>query len=186
AVGRMRAILVAERDAAHDAAIIAQLEMPPDGARLKGERRLRHGRKPQRLRRQHEIVDVAATVDRAIDAKRLVGGYDGYMRRAEQLEVLQRLAPIGRTVAARDAERVVELKAAFAAAFEIDAAILAREREVAIVRRVAAGDGIDRLAKAVRLRPARHDHLPWLAVAPRRRALRHAQHPLDGVARHRL
>jgi hypothetical protein len=46
---------------------------------------------------------------------------DCNMRCAEEIVVLQRLFRVSCLVAARNAERVVELKAAFAAALEIDA-----------------------------------------------------------------
>jgi hypothetical protein len=70
---------------------------------------------------QHEIADIGAAIDRAVDAERLVGMDDGDMRRTEEIVVLQRLLGVGSLVAARDAERVVELESAFAAAIEIDA-----------------------------------------------------------------
>src|SRR4051812_6764110 len=98
---------------------------------MKCQRRLRHGGNAERLRSKHEIVDVAAAIHRAVNAERFVGGDDRDVRRAEEVEILQRLLRIGGLVAACDPERVVELKSALAAAIEIDAAILAREREVA-------------------------------------------------------
>src|SRR3954463_395257 len=103
------------------------------------QRRLRDGAEAERLRGKHEIADIGAAIDRAVNAQRLVGMDDGDMRRAEEIVVLQRLFGIGRLVAARDAERVVELKTAFAAALQIDAEIFARELEVAVLRRAGRG-----------------------------------------------
>ena len=122
---------------------------------------------PERLRRQHEVRDIAAAIDRAVDAERLVGMDDRDMRRAEEIEILQRLSGVGRLVAARDAERVVELKSALAPALQVDAAIFARERKIAGVR-LAAGSG----CRTIRSRnfsvaaPRRDHELPRLAVAP--------------------
>src|SRR3954467_5711832 len=99
------------------------------------QRGLRNGAEAERLRRQHEIADIGAAIDRAVDAERLVGMDDGDMRRAEEVVVLQRLLGVRHLVAARDPERVVELKAALAAAFEIDAEIFAWRREIMIVFR---------------------------------------------------
>src|SRR3954466_1825610 len=97
------------------------------------QRRLRNGAETERLRGQHEIADIGPAIDRAIDPERLVGVNDGDMRRAEEIVILQRLAGIGRLVAAGDAERVVELEAALAAAFEIDAEIFTRRRKIMAV-----------------------------------------------------
>src|SRR3954453_14175822 len=97
--------------------------MPADHAGMARQRRLRDGAETERLRRQHEIADIGAAIDRAVNPERLVGVDDGDMRRAEEIVVLQRLFAIGRLVATRDAERVVELETALATAFEIDAEI---------------------------------------------------------------
>ena len=101
---------------------------------MKGERRLRNGRDPQRMGRQHEARDVATAVDRAINAERLVGVDDRDMRSAEEIEILQRLPGVTFLVAAGNADRVIELEAAFAAPFQVDSAIFAREREIAAAR----------------------------------------------------
>src|SRR6476619_5856455 len=130
------------------------------------ESSLRNRAEAERLRRQHEIADIGAAIDRAVDAERLVGVDDGAMRRAEEVVVLQRLLRVRYLVAARDPERVVELKAALAAAFEIDAEIFARRRKVMIVFCAGRGLGIDRLAKGFLGLTACNQHLPGLAVAP--------------------
>src|SRR5213592_4948130 len=101
---------------------------------MKRQRRLRHRGHAQGLRGQHEARDIATAVDRAVDAERLVGMNDGDVRRAEEIEILQRLPGVARLVASGYAERVVELKAAFAAPFQVDAAIFAREWKVSAVR----------------------------------------------------
>ncbi len=97
------------------------------------QRGLRNRAEAERLRRQHEVADIGAAIDCAVDAERLVGVNDRDMRRAEEIVVLQRLLRIGHLVAPGDAERVVELKTALAAALEIDAEIFARRREIMVV-----------------------------------------------------
>src|SRR5205085_7526726 len=114
---------------------------------MKRQRRLRHRRHSQRLSGQHEACDVAAAIDRAIDAERLVGMNDRDVRRAEEIEILQPLLGVAHLVASGYAERVVKLKAAFPAALQIDAAILARERKVSGVRRAAGGSAMNHVAE---------------------------------------
>src|SRR4051812_19814297 len=97
------------------------------------QRRLRNGAEAERLGGQHEIADIGAAIDCAVDSERLIGMNDGDMRRAEEIVVLQRLLRVGRLVAARYAEGVVELETALSAAVEIDAAIFARRREIMVV-----------------------------------------------------
>src|ERR1700712_4874294 len=153
---------------------------------MAGQRRLRDGAETERLRRQHEIADIGPAVDRAVDAERLVGVNDGDMGRADEIVILQRLPGVGGLVAARDAEGVVELEAALAAAFEIDAEIFTRRREVMAVVGARCGRGVDRFAKTLLGLAARDQYLPRLAVAPGRGALRHGKHMRDGFARHRI
>ena len=78
----------------------------------------------------------------------------------------QRLLRIRHLVASDDAERVVELKAALAAAIEIDAEIFARRRKVMPVLGAGRGLLVDPLAKPFLGLAARDQHLPRLAVAP--------------------
>src|SRR4051812_41990439 len=113
---------------------------------MPGERGLRDGPETERLRGQHEVADIGAAVDRAVNAERLVGMDDRDMRRAEEIVVLQRLFGVGGLVAAHDAERVVELKAALAAALEINAQIFARRREIMAVLGTGGGFLIDQFA----------------------------------------
>src|SRR5260370_8119095 len=113
---------------------MAETEMPAHHPEMKGQRGLRHCGHAQRLRGEHEARDIAAAIDRAVDAECLVGVNDGNVRGAEEIEILQRLPGVGRLVAPGDAERVVKLKAAFAAALEIYAALFARERKVPAFR----------------------------------------------------
>src|SRR3982075_1973749 len=153
---------------------------------VKRQRRLRHRGQSQCLRRQHEARDVAAAIDRAVDAECLIGMNDGDVRRAEEIEILQCLLGVGRLVAARDAQRIVKLKAAFAASLQIDAAIFARERKVSGARLAARGGAVHRIAKFFRGSAGGDRQLPGLAVAPRRGFLRRRQYALDGGARHRL
>jgi hypothetical protein len=112
------------------------------------QRCLRNGAQPQRLRGQHEITDIGAAIDCAVDSKRLVGVDDGDMRRAKEIVILQRLFGVGGLVASDNAERVVELKAALAAAFQIDPEIFARRREIMTVGRAGRRFRIDQLAEA--------------------------------------
>ena len=58
-------VRIAERDAAYHAAMFAEAKMLADHRRVKRQRRLRHGGDAERLRRQQEIVDIAAAIDRA-------------------------------------------------------------------------------------------------------------------------
>src|SRR3954463_1661900 len=128
--------------------------------------RLRDGAETEGLRRQHEVADIGAAIDRAIDAERLVGMDDGDVGRAEEIVVLQRLLAVGGLVALGNAERVVELKAAFAATIEIDAEIFARRREVVALLGARDGGGMNLLAKTLPGVAACDQHLPGLAVAP--------------------
>src|SRR5229473_3363907 len=137
----------------------------------------------KRQRRQHEARDIAAAIDRAVDAERFVGVDDGDMRRAEEIEVFKRLFRIARFVTSGNAQRVVKLKAALAAAIEIDTAIFARERKVAGIRLAAGRGAMDRSAKCLGGRTRGECELPGLAVAPRRGFLRSRQYALDGQAR---
>src|SRR6267142_27841 len=155
-----------ERDAADDAAVVAELEVTADQPGMARQRRLRNGAETERLGGQHEIADIGAAIDRAVDSERLVGVDDGDMRRAEEIVVFQRLLAIGRLVAACDTERVVKLKAALAAAFEIDTEIFARRREIMIVPGARSSLRIDQFAKAFLGFAARDQDLPRLAVAP--------------------
>src|SRR5712675_1138946 len=98
----------------------------------------------------------------------------------------QRLRRIARFVTPGNAERVVKLKAALAAALEIDPAIFARERKVAGIRLAAGGGAIDRIAKSLGRSTRGDRELPGLAVAPRRGFLRSRQYALDGQARYRI
>src|SRR5277367_3239759 len=121
--------------------------MTPDQAGMARQRRLRDGTEAERLRSQQEIADIGAAIDRTVNAQRFVRVNDGDMRRPEQIVVFQRLLGIGRLVAARDAERVVELEAALAAALQVHAEIFARKDKVAVFRRAGTGLSVDRLAK---------------------------------------
>src|SRR4030081_469693 len=103
----------------------------PPGSPCRGG--LRNSAGAERLGGQHEIADIGAAIDRAVDSERLVGMNDRDMRRAEEIVVFQRLLTIARLVASDDAERVVQLEAALAAALQIDAEIFARRREIVIV-----------------------------------------------------
>src|SRR3979411_2473531 len=103
--------------------------MPADHAGMARQGRLRDGAEAERLRGQHEIADIGAAIDRAVDAQRLIGMDDGDMRRAEEMLIRQRLPRISRLVSARNPKRVIELKTAFAAELQIQAGIFARKSE---------------------------------------------------------
>src|SRR6185312_16881926 len=163
---------IAEGDAAHHAAVVAEIEVAANQSRMARERGLREG------------ADIGAAIDRAVDAERRGGVDDRNMRGAEEVVVFQRLLGVGRFVAAGNPERVVELEAALAATLQIDTEIFARIREVAIVRRAGSSLRVDRLPEPL-LGLAACDHdLPGLAVAPGRRALRHLEHMRDNLARY--
>src|ERR1700722_7297420 len=123
-----------ERNPAHHPPVVVEPEVTPDQSGIMRQRRLRDGAETERLRGQQKITDIGPAIDRTVNAERLIGVNDGDVRRSEEIEILERLPGIGRLVAARDTERIVELKTAFAAAFQIDAAIFARKRKVAIIR----------------------------------------------------
>src|SRR5579859_7295814 len=150
------------------------------------ERGLRDGAEAKRLCGQHEIGDIGAAIDRAIDAERLGGVNDRDMRCAEEIVVLQRLFRVSGFIASRNAECVVELETALAAALEINTEIFARRREVTVVRRAGGGFRVNELAKPLLGLAAGDHHLPGLAVAPGRGALRYLEQMLDGFARHGL
>src|ERR1700694_4694486 len=130
------------------------------------KRRLRNRAETQCLRGQQKIADIGTAVDRAVDAERFVGMNDGNVRRPEEIVILKRLLGIGGLVAARDAERVVELEAAFAAAFKINPEIFAGRREIMAVLGTRSGIRIDQFAEAFLGLATRDQHLPRLAVAP--------------------
>src|SRR6202040_989148 len=113
------------------------------------------------------------------DAERLVGMHDGDVRRAEEVEILQRLFGVTHFVAAGDAERIVELEAAFAPPLQMDPAIFSRERKIAGVRLAAGGYPIHQIAEFCGRRARGDLEPPRLAVAPRRGLLRRGQDPLD-------
>src|ERR1700757_23775 len=97
------------------------------------ESSLRNGAETERLGCQHEIADIGAAVDRAINTERLVGVDDGDVRRAEEIEILQRLFGVSGLVAFGNARRVVELKAASPPPLQVHAAIFARKRKIAVI-----------------------------------------------------
>src|SRR3979409_753453 len=150
------------------------------------KRRLRRGAEPQCLGGQHEIADIGAAIDRAVDAERLVGMNNRDMRRAEEIVILQRLFCVGGLVAARDAQRVVKLEAALAAALQINPEIFAGGREIMPVLGARSCFCIDQFAETFLGLAAGDHYLPRLAVAPRCRALRHVENMLDGLARLRV
>src|SRR3954447_11480740 len=120
--------------------------MAADQPGMARQRRLRDSTEPEHLGGEHEIADIGTAIDRAVDPERLIGMDDGDMRRTEEVVVLQRLFCVSRLVAARDAERVVKLKPALAAALEIDSAIFPRWREIMVVPGAGSGLRIDQFA----------------------------------------
>src|SRR5260370_15621422 len=140
--------------------------MTADQPGMARKRRLRNGAETERVCGQNEIADIGAAIDRAVDRKRLVGMNDGDMGCAEEIVVLQRLPGVGGLVAARDAERVVKLEAALAAAFEIDPEIFARRRKVMTAFATGSGCRVDQFAEALLGLTARDQHFPRLALPP--------------------
>src|SRR5689334_17987413 len=84
AVDPVRMVGIAEGNAADHAAIVAEVEVAADQSRVPRQRRLRNRSKSQCLRRQHEIADIGAAIDRTVDAERLGRVNDRHMRRAEE------------------------------------------------------------------------------------------------------
>lgn len=125
AVDLVRMVGIAERDTADHAAIIAEIEVAADQPGMTRKRCLRNGAEAECLRRQHEIRDVSAAIDRTIGAERLGRVNDRDMRRAEEIVILQRLLGVGCLVTPDYAERVVELETAFAPPLQIDTEIFA-------------------------------------------------------------
>ena len=152
AIGLVIAVGISERNAADHPPVVAKPKMLAHYIGVECQCGLRDRCHAQRLRRQHEARDIAAAIDRAVDAERLVGMNDGNVRRAEEVEILQRLPGVGRLVAPGNAERVVKLKAAFAAALQLDAAIFARKREVTGIRPAARSGRIHHIAESLRCR----------------------------------
>src|SRR5690606_9812099 len=91
-VRRMIRIFVSEGYAAHHTSIFTQPEERPYELGMHCERTLRDRAHAETLRRQHEVADPGATVDRAVDAERLISRDDRDVRSAEQTEVLAFLA----------------------------------------------------------------------------------------------
>src|SRR5262245_20092056 len=60
AVHLVRMVGIAERNAAHHAAIVAETKVTTDQAGMARQRGLRDGAEPERLRRQHEVGDIGA------------------------------------------------------------------------------------------------------------------------------
>src|SRR5579872_6781935 len=184
AVDAVTVIRKAERDSAHHPPVITEPEVTADQARPVRQGGLRNDAEPERLRGKHEIADIGAAIDRAVHTKRLIGMDDRHMWRAEKIEIFQRLFCIRRLVAARNSQRVVQLKAALAPPREIDTAVLARKREIAVIGRARNCRGINLLAEFfLRLAACDHD-LPRLAVAPGRGALRGFEDSLDQRTRY--
>jgi hypothetical protein len=71
-VGGVVFVLVAERDAADDLAVIGNAEMIVQKRALRGDRGLRDGAESQRFGRRQQIGDIGAAIDRAIRAERLL------------------------------------------------------------------------------------------------------------------
>src|SRR5258708_8778697 len=85
-----------ERDAADDATVVAELEVTADQPGMARQRRLWNGAETERLGGQHEIADIGAAIDRAVDSERLVGVDDGDIRRAANILIFPPPPPIAR------------------------------------------------------------------------------------------
>src|SRR5581483_2486615 len=106
------------------------------------------------------------------------------MRRVEEIEIFQGLSCVSRLVAARNSQRIIQLKAALAPPRQINTTVLARKRKIAMVRGAGTGRRIDFLAESFLRLAACDRNLPGLAVAPRRRALRGFENLLDQRTRY--
>src|SRR5262245_4717999 len=110
AVGLVRTILIAERDAADDEAILADGKIVAHELRMRSQRGLRNRCDAKALGGEKKGAHIGAAIDRAIRSERLVCGDDRHVRRAEKSVVLEHLHCRSGTVAALDADRVVERK----------------------------------------------------------------------------
>jgi hypothetical protein len=91
---------------------------------------------------------------------------DRHVWRAKEIVVFQRLPGIGSLVAARNAQRIVKLKAALAASIEIDAFVFARKRKIGVMRGAGGRFPLDQFAEALLCLSACDQNPPRLAVAP--------------------
>src|SRR5260370_39104279 len=135
AVGLVRAILIAEGDAADDETILAHGKIVAHELRMRSQRRLRNRRDTEALGGEEKGADVSAAIDGAIGSKRLVRGDDRDVRRTEKSVVLKHLYRRGSAVAALDADCVVERETAGAPARELGAAVFARKSHIGRGRR---------------------------------------------------
>src|SRR5690606_14834289 len=123
AVDGMASIGEAERDAADHPSVVRNTKMGADERRIAGEGALCHRGDAERLRRQHEVGDIPAAVDRSVNVERLVSRDDRDVGRPEQSEILQRLFFGSLAVPLQDAKLPVELEAAFLAALSVSPTI---------------------------------------------------------------
>src|SRR3954470_11133766 len=73
AVDLVGVVGITERDPAYHAAVVGNRKMPRDQAGMPAQRGLSDAAKPERVRGKHEIVDIGAAIDRAVNTERLVG-----------------------------------------------------------------------------------------------------------------
>src|ERR1700678_19686 len=119
-IRRVSFFLIPERDAAHHAALLRQVEVTSHERRMVRYGGLRDRGDSEALRREHEARHIGAAVDRTVDAEIAIRGNDRDMRRAEQTEILESVPPRPAAVAFGDAHAVVELPADLAAALQVD------------------------------------------------------------------
>src|SRR5437660_1626954 len=112
AVRLVRTILIAERDTADDEAIFADGKIVAHELRVRSQRRLRNRCDAKALSREKKGADVGAAIDCTIRSERLVGRNNRDVRRAEKSVVLKHLHCRRGTVAALDADRIVERETA--------------------------------------------------------------------------
>lgn len=109
----MRLVRVAERYPAEDEPVRREGETLPNVGCAGRYRGLRDA---EAARREQEVRDVDAAVDRPVLAERLFGRDDREMRGAEQLKIERGLSREGLAVAPGDAAALIELSGTLAAA----------------------------------------------------------------------
>ena len=178
----MAAVLIAEGDAAHDAAVVRHRKVVVDQVRMGRQGGLGDRGDSEAFRRQHEVGDVAAAIEQTGAPEGLGRGYDGDVRRAEEAVVLRRLARRSLAVARTNADTVVERPSALPTPITVGAFVDGRRD----VRRRGVGRDVRQQRGPVRLRrpSARDEHMPGLCVAAGRGALGGFDDPFDNGSRH--
>src|ERR1700677_5283237 len=90
-IRRVSFFLIPERESAHHAALLRQVEVTSHERRMVRYGGLRDRGYSEALRREHEARHIGAAIDRTVDAEIAIRGNERDMRRAEQTEILESL-----------------------------------------------------------------------------------------------